>query len=587
MSRDPITTGRPARAAAPAARPAAASLALRLLALGLALTGGAAQATESANAGPAPATVVARFTVGSGDDQIGVIAQIADRAPEGPAAIATSPQGEVFVLDTVNARVRKVLPPPSGPGFFAIPQAEQATDLVVTDRFFYVLDALGRQVLKYDDEGQLVTRVGVDDPTLELGGSVTLAVLPNDELRIRRHGADEVPVGLRTRGAPATSDLTVTTPAGVVESRFQRASEGTAAVSIAGTGRAADAPSDLKIESQHFLASGQLLGVDDQGRYYVLAEEMARVGGESVVHTVLARYAKAGNLGAVADVPLDAAVYLPNRYVALGPRGQAYFLQPGASEVLVLELPFVKRATISPDAEALGSVGASRAAPPLLDDGFEGFVRGLYPDDAPLATRGTIRRARILENARGYLELSWRLAPSNYERGATPSRCDPPGSKWRRPTRLDGKVSQQVRALPYRWGGYESLQGFQDKLERGFLAGDVCTCRDSALGYCITPEATGVDCSGFVSRTLEEKYYTTSSLHKITNPLPSLRDLKPGDILNRAGNHVRLFVGFAEGGPLAVKTIESAVSCGGICAATYTVSQLAKYVPLRYRYVED
>ena len=535
----------------------------------------------------AAAAVVARFTVGSADNQIGVIAEVADRAPEGPAAIAVSPQGEVFVLDTVNARVRKVLPAPSGAGFFPIPEAEQAVDLVVTDRFYYVLDALGRQVLKYDDEGRLASSVPVDDPAVELTGSVTLAVLPNEDLRIRRHGADEVLLGVRTRGGPATSDLTLQTAAGLVESRFERQGDRAAQIALAGGGRAADAPADLKVESRHFLASGELIGTDGEGRYYVLAEEMVTLGAQTLVHTVIARYTKDGKLEAVADVPVETAVYLPNRYVVVSPKGSAYFLEPTAHEVRVLELSFVKRATISPEGEAQGALGANRAAPPLADDGFEGFVRGLYADETPPLARGPISRDRILENARRYLDLTWTLAPNNYERGGIPSRCNPPGSNWRRPTRLDGKVGQPVRALPYRWGGYESAEGFLDKIERGFLAGDICTCRDRALSYCITPEATGLDCSGFVSRTLDEKYYTTSTLHKITDPLPSLRDLKPGDILNRAGNHVRLFVGFAEGGPLAVKTLESAVSCGGICAATYTVSQLAKYVPLRYRYVED
>jgi hypothetical protein len=544
-----------------------------------------------ARAADAVPETVARFGVGSGEAQIGVVAEVADRAPEGPAAIAVSPQGEVFVLDTVNGRVRKVVPPPSGPGFFAIPEAGHATDLVVTERFFYVLDALGRQILKYDDAGRLASRIALEDPAIELSGSVTLAVLPNEDLRIRRHGSDEVSVGVaegvRSRGGPVSTDLTLKTPTGVVESRFQRADAGTAQVTLAGSGRAAGGPADLTVQSRHFLASGELIGADDQGRYYVLAEEMVRVGDATLVHTVVARYAKAGALDAVADVPLEAAVYLPNRYLAVSPKGRAYFLEPTAQAVRVLELPFVQRTSISPDANGLSALGATRAAPPLVDDGFEGAVRELYADDTPPLARSGVSRARILDNARRYLELTWTLAPANYEGAATPSRCSPPGSKWRRPSRLDGKVNQEVRALPYRWGGYESLQGFQDKLARGLLAGDVCTCRDNALGYCITPQATGVDCSGFVSRTLEEKYYTTSTMHKITDPLPSLRDLKPGDILNRAGNHVRLFVGFAEGPALAVRTIESAVSCGGVCGATYTVSQLAKYVPLRYRYVAD
>jgi hypothetical protein len=46
---------------------------------------------------------------------------------------------------------------------------------------------------------------------------------------------------------------------------------------------------------------------------------------------------------------------------------------------------------------------------------------------------------------------------------------------------------------------------------------------------------------------------------------------------------MRLFVGFIEEGRIAVKTNEWAVSCGGVCSATFTVSQPAKHVPRRYR----
>jgi hypothetical protein len=571
---------RPARIRAERPRPRTASAIAGVL---LALASAAPSPADEASGADG---IVARFAAGSGEGQIGLVVDVADRAPEGPAAIAASPRDELFVLDTLNRRVTKALPAPVRPTSFATPQALHAVDLVVTEDFFYVLDALGRQVLKYDDEGRLVATVPVDDPAVELAGSVTLAVLPNDDLRIRRHGADEVILGVRSRGEPVTAPLSVQTPHGLLESTFQRASDATAEVALTGAGRAADTPAKLAIESRYFLASGELVRVDAEGRYYVLAEELVSAGGESVVHTVLARYSRAGKLEAVADVPVDAATYLPNRYLAITPRGRAYFLEPATGETRVRELPFAPREGLSLPAKAGTVPAASRAAPPLVDDGFEAYVRDLYAEETT-ATRGAITRARILENARAYLDLAWVVGSQNYERPGTASRCDPPGSKWKRPTRLDGMAGREVRALPYRWGGYESLEGFREKLGKGFLAGDVCTCRSAADGYCITPNATGVDCSGFVSRTLEDKYYTTSTLHRVTDRLGDLRELRPGDLLNRAGNHVRLFVGFAEGGPLALRTIESAVSCGGVCAASYTVSQLARYVPLRYRYVKD
>ena len=53
----------------------------------------------------------------------------------------------------------------------------------------------------------------------------------------------------------------------------------------------------------------------------------------------------------------------------------------------------------------------------------------------------------------------------------------------------------------------------------------------------------GVDCSGFVLRSWGWRgaRHTTSSLANVTTAI-ALEDLRPGDILNDAGSHVRLFV---------------------------------------------
>ena len=96
--------------------------------------------------------------------------------------------------------------------------------------------------------------------------------------------------------------------------------------------------------------------------------------------------------------------------------------------------------------------------------------------------------------------------------------------------------------------------------------------------------AAGVDCSGFVSRAWGLKAHNgTFKLASIAAPLPTIFDLKPGDILNRPGNHVRLFVGFEPGPEVRLRTLESAVSCGGVCERVFTPAQLQYYRPMRLR----
>jgi hypothetical protein len=74
----------------------------------------------------------------------------------------------------------------------------------------------------------------------------------------------------------------------------------------------------------------------------------------------------------------------------------------------------------------------------------------------------------------------------------------------------------------------------------------------------------------------------------IARPLDGLRSLEAGDILNHRGSHVRLVAADApRSGLFVIKTMESAVSRGGVCEAAYTPVQLSKYKPLRYKYVEE
>ncbi|MGB5737563.1 MAG: hypothetical protein WBM40_24300, partial [Thiohalocapsa sp.] len=338
----------------------------------------------------------------------------------------------------------------------------------------------------------------------------------------------------------------------------------------------------IDVRSREDLASAGLVGIDGRGRYYVLATEL---GDADRMHTALARYSPAGELEAVADIPIDDVIYLPNRFVTIDNKGTAYFLQPLSNEVLIVELTFEPRDTLSlPENAALER--RSRSTTLIVDEDFVTAVEDAAKDEPYEGARGKITRERILDNAYAYLQLEWRVTPENYGKSSD-NACSAPRN-WRRPKRLNGKLGETVTAAPYKWGGYPSLDSIKSKLAQGVVAGDICTCRSKSRGYCISSGTTGVDCSGFVSKSLEEKYHTTSAMSAITKPLDGLRSLKKGDILNRAGRHVRLVAEEAPAsGPLVIKTIESAVSCGGVCEVRYTAAQLAKYKPLRYRFVEE
>jgi hypothetical protein len=103
---------------------------LSLWVVSIALFGGTADA-QTADPMPEESTVVARFATGNGPGQIGVVADTPERSPEGPAAIAATPNSsDIFVLDSVNKRVVRVLPQAEPLPGFDIPDADRVRALM-------------------------------------------------------------------------------------------------------------------------------------------------------------------------------------------------------------------------------------------------------------------------------------------------------------------------------------------------------------------------------------------------------------------------------------------------------------------------
>ena len=550
---------------------------------------------EDSTAGSGTESVLVRIPVGSAAGEIGVVADVPNLEPQGPAAITANPEtSDVFVLDTVNGRLVQALPAvPAGDQLPSVDltsddpvkNVEYASDLLFANNALYVLDSMGRKVVKYSTGGEWMETFPIKNPAVQTEGSATLVVLANDDIRIREAGVTDLPIDpAGARGTPVDKD-SLSTPRGdqVLSSKLEWSAGGNAVqldIASKGPGRAIAQTIDVK--SKEALASVELVGIDGRERYYVLASELDKA---DRMHTALARYSSSGELEAVADIPVDDVVFLPNRFVTIDDKGTAYFLQPLSTEVLVVELTFEPRAQLTPP-EGAAYEPRSRATVPVVDEGFVAAVEEAAKDEPYEAPRGKISRRQILDNARQFLNMKWTVSPGNYGSDAN-NNCSAPRN-WRRPKRLNGKLGQAVTAAPYRWGGFMSQSSIASKLASGAVAGDVCTCRSASRGYCISSGTVGVDCSGFVSQSLQEKYHTTTGMSAITTPLDGLRSLKAGDILNRSGSHVRLVAeDVPKSGPLVIRTIESAVSCGGVCEATYSATQLSKYKPLRYKYVQE
>ncbi len=139
-----------------------------------------------------------------------------------------------------------------------------------------------------------------------------------------------------------------------------------------------------------------------------------------------------------------------------------------------------------------------------------------------------ITRQKIMQNAEPYAVYKWYCHSNNirnYDCGGV--HVITPG--W---VTVGNNIS-----IPYMWGGFSSLSQFDQGLTAGVSAGDSYTHGNGSGPSC----AVGVDCSGFVSRAwgLGTKY-STRSIPDISTKYPSYDDLRPGDVVNYTGHHVRL-----------------------------------------------
>jgi cell wall-associated NlpC family hydrolase len=163
-----------------------------------------------------------------------------------------------------------------------------------------------------------------------------------------------------------------------------------------------------------------------------------------------------------------------------------------------------------------------------------------------------VKRSETMTIAYAYTTLSWTPLNNNSKHG-TDSRgilVHTPDHKLSDHGFSNGwwKPGQTNTGMPYQWGGFDTPHSFLHKIKRGYAAGDISTAAKRAGGDAVVSEsATGIDCSGFVSRCWRlSRPYSTAQLPAITQPI-TWGQLLPGDILLN-NRHVLLFAGWQKPG---------------------------------------
>lgn len=322
------------------------------------------------------------------------------------------------------------------------------------------------------------------------------------------------------------------------------------------------------------------------GTYYILQEELDTSRTDLEVRRFVVSHDGTAGL-VVAELDVGDIELLDDSFIAIMDGSTAMYLAERNGEISIAYVAIDSEVAISSDGPDNDEL--ELAIPGPRDDfdseGFGNRVRELNPDSVSLDLRLPLTRERAIANAREFRDVEWRVNEANYARERA-AACRVPDDVWRRPGKVLNSMGKIVTGLPYKWGGYTSAERFISHMDEGRLAGDSCTCRDPEYDYCIVPEASGIDCSGFVSQVWEIDYHTTSNLSAVATPI-AWDDLKPGDALNKPGSHVRLFVGFEDQDELLVRVIESAVSCGGVCERVLSAARFSGYQPIRLNSMVD
>ncbi len=311
------------------------------------------------------------------------------------------------------------------------------------------------------------------------------------------------------------------------------------------------------------LASIRYLGSDNRQRLFIELELFVRQVPLLVKREVRV-FTPEGQPIALYQIPLNnyALIF---RDLEVTPDGALYQLLEDANGVRILkwEIPSANAA----ETPAIINLPALNYANPPEIPLPEPEHSGLYkPESLPDVTPET-----ALAIGDTYDKLSWDCSASNLTYGRI---TDSYGNHVETP---DWLSVGQMQRVPYKWGGFNTIDGFLDGISQGKYAGDKAT--DS-----VSPEAVGVDCSGFVSRcwTLPS-HYSTHMMPDITNPYDNWELAQPGDACHKVG-HVRLIVAHEDDGTLDM--VEAAGFNWRVSYTNYRYSQITNYTPRYYIHMQ-
>jgi hypothetical protein len=433
--------------------------------------------------------------------------------------LAITPDGAIHILDSVNRRVLRLNRTGSFQGQMTI-ASSYARDLLITDDGrTLALDT--EAVHEHALDGALLRRIPIAKSVSGslsglargMGDEVVAEVEASSRLLLTDGGQPIPPdaqgaAQYRREGQSAkgsTRTFIARSPGNVAHR-----SEVVDVVGPSGVERR------LSVQVATDLGSVQVLGVDATGTTYLLITELL---GDKVDCTIR-RYTPDGTPGTVARVPIAGSYMAPARHTVLGPDGQVYSLVVLSDRAHVVRLGFVDR---------IPSLAASLR---------KVLTAALEPISAPSAA-AAVDRPRAMTTANQYYNKTWYCTYDNWD------TCD---DSWRPSFMNNGGSDRDYYEVPYCWGGWHSVGGFDSHRWANQTCGDIHTntcCKRGCTG--------GVDCSGFVQNCwwhTAQKYSDAQLVDFFCTPSfdPGERGMLQGDVYDWRTHHIRMFHSYTSTG---------------------------------------
>ena len=309
----------------------------------------------------------------------------------------------------------------------------------------------------------------------------------------------------------------------------------------------------VKVEVTNKLGGLHLNKVNSDGSFYITMEEVVSDPKIQVDQTVR-YYSDAGKLLSQTRVPIKKNCTYVAHNIAIGTDKAVYTMTMRSDGVKIQRLRFFK------------SIKPILPTTLMNEEGIHNDTNRMEKT----VTRSYITRDSILSNAGAYITNSKYLSTTNIN-GSCKGRS--------KPRSLSNAGT--YNSVAYDWGGWDSVSDYNSYMDSGYLAGDI----NNSVEEC----SRGVDCSGFVTRAwgISSQKYSTSTLPNISKKLSSNSELKTGDILNKKGVHTVLFASSASNGN-GIYDYESTTysRVDRVVVMFSSWSRLNGYTPLRYNSVE-